>query len=193
VGILGLTACCQDSPACRHNLLTLACPGRSGARRHVVETLGSPHCWKTPSEPLPRERIATIRHRRAGAGSEPRSLRLVSNRELQATPPWPRIRRRYRYMGLAGAGPADQHDIVRGSLLGAGGVRGASCSSSLAWPPSGTSGLAGARFSASGLLDLFGFLCLRRSSGAGIRPSLIGVPEKSNSGLTQLFEGLDTP
>ena len=86
--VLGDAAMCLiRGRSCRHNLLTLACPGRSGARRHVVETLGSSHCWKTPSEPLPRERIATVRHRRAGAGPEPRSLRLVSSRSFQASFP----------------------------------------------------------------------------------------------------------
>jgi hypothetical protein len=34
----------------------------SGARRHVVETLGSSHCWMTPTAPLPNPRIATVRH-----------------------------------------------------------------------------------------------------------------------------------
>jgi hypothetical protein len=111
--VLGDAAMCLiRGRSCRHNLLTLACPGRSGARRHVVETLGSSHCFKTPSEPLPRERIARIRHRRAGAGSEPRSRRLVSYRELQPFFPWPRNRRRYRYMGFAGSGSADQDEVL---------------------------------------------------------------------------------
>src|SRR5215213_6475108 len=109
----GAAMCLIRGRPCRHNLLTLAQPrSESGARRHVVETLGSSHCWMTPAAPPPGREIATtVRHRHAVAGPEPRSHRLASGRPLHPSSPRPRIRRRCGYMRLADGGDETRRDL----------------------------------------------------------------------------------
>ncbi len=65
-----------------------------------------------------QSRLATFRHRDSGAGTEPRSLRLVSATAHQSSSPRPRIRHRYGYMRLAHAGRTlDQHRIAIGQPM----------------------------------------------------------------------------
>jgi hypothetical protein len=111
--VLGDAAMCLiRSRSCRHNLFTLACPGRIRGSSSRRRDAGELSVLETPTAPLPSERIATVRHRRIGAEPEPRSLRLVTVAMLHPSSPRPRIRHRYRYMRLADAGAADQDGVT---------------------------------------------------------------------------------